>query len=198
MDRSTLDLIFHPVRLRIMSLLTRERFTTQAISTALPDVPTSSIYRHLKLLLEGGLIAVAETRLINGIEEKVYTLRVSPRVSDPADMAGLSREEHLHYFTVFITELLHGYMTYLEQTPQVDMGADRVGYTSARFYATPEEFDAFSVALNQALLPLVHHGPGAGRELRKLAIIVHPERRPPEGAASEADDATGDPGAGSA
>jgi DNA-binding transcriptional ArsR family regulator len=185
LDRSTIDLIFHPVRLRIMSLLTRERLTTQAISAALPDVPTSSIYRHLKLLLESGLIAVAETRPINGIEEKVYTLRVQPRVTDPADMAGLTQDEHLHYFTVFVTELLHGYMAYLDQTPQVDMGADRVGYTTVQFYATPEEFDAFSLAVNQALLPLLHHGSGAGRELRKLAIITHPERHPPEGAPGE-------------
>ena len=143
----------------------------------MPDVPKSSIYRHLKLLLEGGLIAVMETRPINGIEEKVYALIAAPRVSDPADMAGLSHEEHLHYFTAFVTELLQSYMLYLEQTPQVDMGADRVGYTTVQFYATPEEVDAFSLALNTALLPLLRHGPGDGRALRKLAVVTHPLRR---------------------
>ena len=179
MDRSTIDLIFHPVRLRIMGLLTREQLTTQAIHAYMPDVPKSSIYRHLKLLLEGDLIAVTDTRQVNGIEEKVYSLRVYPRVADPADMANLSPEEHLHYFTVFITDLMQGYMSYVEQTPRIDMGADRVGYTSAHFYATPEEFDAFSAAFNTALLPLLHHGPGEGRELRKLAVISHPLRRQP-------------------
>ena len=180
MDRSTIDLIIHPVRLRIIGLLTREQLTTQSIAAAMPDVPKSSIYRHLKLLLEGGLIAVMETRPINGIEEKVYALSAAPRVSDPADMAGLSHEEHLHYFTAFVTELLQSYMLYLEQTPQVDMGADRVGYTAVQFYAMPEDVDAFSLALNTALLPLLRHGPGDGRALRKLAVVTHPLRRPPD------------------
>ena len=191
MDRSTIDLIIHPVRLRIIGLLTREQLTTQAMAAALPDVPQSSIYRHLKLLLAGGLIAVTETRLINGIEEKVYTLRAAPRVTDPADMAGLSHEEHLRYFTAFATELLQSYMLYLEQTPQVDMGADRVGYTAVQFYATPEELDAFSVAFNTALLPLLHHGPGDGRTLRKLAVVTHPLRRPPDDAPEESPNGAG-------
>lgn len=184
MDRSTIDLILHPVRLRILGLLAHEQLTTQAIGAFMPDVPKSSIYRHLKLLLEGEIIAVVETRLINGIEEKVYGLRVAPRITDPADMADLTREEHLHYFTVFVTDLLHGYMNYLEQSPLVDMFADRVGYTNAQFYATAEEVDTLGVAINAALLPLAHNGPGEGRELRKLAVISHPMRRKPEDAPS--------------
>jgi DNA-binding transcriptional ArsR family regulator len=153
LDKSTIDLIIHPVRLRIMGLLGRCKLTTQQISDALPDTPRSSIYRHLRLLLEGGLIDVAETRLVNGIEEKVYVLKVAPRITDPADMAGLSHEEHLRYFTVFLTELLHGYAEYLDATPVVDMGADRVGFTAAAVYATAEEWDTVGTALNKACWP---------------------------------------------
>ena len=40
----------------------------------------------------------------------------------------------------------------------------------------------FSLALNTALLPLLHHGPGDGRTLRKLAVIRPPLRRPPDAA----------------
>lgn len=174
MDQSTIDLIIHPVRLRIMGLLGRCKLTTQQIGDALPDTPRSSIYRHLRLLLEGGLIDVAETRLVNGIEEKVYVLKVAPRITDPADMAGLSHEEHLRYFTVFLTELLHGYADYLEHTPVVDMGADRVGFTTFAAYATVEEWDTVGQVLNKALLALAPNPPGEGRVLRKIAVLSHP------------------------
>ena len=64
------DLIIHPVRLRIMQALTNQTLTTQEITDELGDVPKSSVYRHLKMLLDGGLIAVAETNLVKGIGEK--------------------------------------------------------------------------------------------------------------------------------
>ncbi len=174
MDKSTIDLIIHPVRLRILGLLSRRRLTTQQICDTLTGTPCSSVYRHLRLLLDGGLVDVAETRLVNGIEEKVYALKIAPRITDPADMTGLSHEEHLRYFTVFLTELLHGYADYLEHTPVVDMGADRVGFTTFAAYATVEEWDTVGTALNQALLALAPNPPGEGRVLRKIAVLSHP------------------------
>jgi DNA-binding transcriptional ArsR family regulator len=179
LDRRTIDLIIHPVRLRIMSLLAREQLTTQQIGEFLPDVPTSSIYRHVKLLLDNDLISVAAVHPVQGIEEKVYALKVPPYVSDPADLADYTKEEHLQLFTVIITELLHSYTAYLEHTPHVDLGADRVGFTSMNFYATPEEMDDLARDLNTALAPYAVKEPAPGRELRKIAVIGHPIRKRP-------------------
>jgi DNA-binding transcriptional ArsR family regulator len=177
-NQKKLDLILHPVRMRILQMVGLERLTTQQISTALPDVPTSSIYRHLKLLLDAGFIRVAETRQVRGIEEKVYAQAVSPRISDPADMANLTPEEHLRYFTSYVTTLIQGFADYLALHDAPDLIADRVGYSEASFYATPEEMDAMGAALNQVLLAVAQNPPGEGRQLRKLSIITHPLREP--------------------
>lgn len=174
MSDSILDLIIHPVRLQIMQLLTLRQMTTQEIGAALPDIPTSSLYRHLKQLLENDLITVAESHPVRGIEEKVYSLAASPHLSDPALFAALSPEEHLHYFTLYAAALIQGFASYVRHTPEIDLMADRVGYTEALIWATTEELDAFGAALNAALLPLMEQGPGAGRRLRKVGVIMHP------------------------
>jgi DNA-binding transcriptional ArsR family regulator len=57
-----IDLILHPVRFRILEKLVGERLTTAKIAGQLSDVPKSSIYRPIRLLLEEGMIAVDDTR----------------------------------------------------------------------------------------------------------------------------------------
>ncbi|MCP4428431.1 MAG: helix-turn-helix domain-containing protein, partial [Chloroflexi bacterium] len=72
------DLIIHPIRFRILQTLAAETLTTQEIAERLPGTPKSSIYRHLKTLLAGEAITVAETRSVKGIQEKVYRLAQRP------------------------------------------------------------------------------------------------------------------------
>lgn len=173
MSRSKADLIVHPVRLRILQSLVNQKRTTQEIADALADVAKSSIYRHLRKLLEGEMIAVTETRPVRGVEEKVYTLTRSARLKG-ADLMGITVEEHIRYFSTYVVTLLQGFSTYIEGSAELDFIADRTGYSEVTFYASPAEFDGLQRALNQALLPLLQNAPGAGRQRRKLATITHP------------------------
>lgn len=170
------ELIIHPVRFRILRELAQGQLTTQELDNRLPDVATSSLYRHLKLLLKGGVVSVAETRLVNGIQEKVYQLE-QPPVLGAEDMAGLTADEHVGYFATFVLTLLHDYAAYVEAAMAgggVDMLADRVGYREVTLYGTLAEMDAAFGAMNEALLPLVMQGPGNGRSAYKLATVLHP------------------------
>ena len=172
------DLIIHPVRFRILQTLAAAPMTTQALAAQLDDVPQSSLYRHLKLLLEGAMIEVAETRLVNGIQEKVYRLKQWPYL-DAGDMAGLTAAEHLHYFTTYILTLLQDFARYLDEAEArgvIDLLTDRTGYTEVAFWAAAEELEAFQAALHQALQSLVSNPPGDGRRRHKLAILTHPLR----------------------
>ena len=118
------DLLIHPIRLQILQTLTNGSLTTQEISDALPSIPKSSIYRHLRLLLTGGMIKVAETRSVRGIQEKVYRLLQAPHLG-PEDVAGLTREDHLGYFTTYTATLLQGFADYLDSISKIG-GSHRV------------------------------------------------------------------------
>ena len=175
MSLTKVDLIMHPVRFRILRTLAAAPLTTQEIDEQLPDVPKSSIYRHLKLLLDGAMIDVAETRLVKGIQEKVYRLLQRPYLSAD-DMTGLTSDEHLQTFTTYVMTLLQGFADYLDtagETP--DLLADQVGYTEVAFWATAAELDGIQTVLNQAVLPLLSNdGHGNGRRRHKVALITHP------------------------
>lgn len=173
------DLIIHPVRFRILRAMGQDLITTQEIADRLPDVPKSSIYRHLKLLLEGDMVIVADTRLVNGIQEKMYELAQRPYLSAD-DMADLRAEEHVQYFTTYVMSLLQDFSAYVtdaeDKGGQVDMLADRTGYTEVEFYATLAELDQLQVDLKAAILKLVNNPAGNGRQKRKLSVVTHPKR----------------------
>ena len=54
MPTKAVNLILHPVRLRIIQTLVRRERNTQHIADTLPDVPVSSLYRHIRMLLING------------------------------------------------------------------------------------------------------------------------------------------------
>lgn len=174
MTTSKADLIIHPVRMRILQFLSRKKLTTQEIANRMPDVPLSSLYRHLKKLLDGGMIEISETHTINGLEEKVYTL-TGPAVIGPQDVETFSKADHLHYFSGYVATLIQGFKAYLESQETLDLVEDRVGYREVHFYASQEELDELFKPFNLAMIELLKNPPGKGRRLRKLAVINHPE-----------------------
>ena len=171
------DLIIHTIRLRILRELSSVELTTQELAERLGDVPTSSIYRHLKLLLDGGLVEVADTRLVKGIQEKTYRL-AQPAILGPGDVADWTADDHLRYFTTYGLTLIHDFYAYFSGAEQeqgvLDLVADRVGYREVYLCATTEELDAAIGAINAALLPLLKNETGNDRRKYKLATILHP------------------------
>ena len=175
MSGNRADLVIHSVRFRILQTLMVEEQSTKEIALRLKDVPASSLYRHLKILLEAGYINVAETRLVQGIQEKVYRLVRSPRLGQ-ADLMEVTHEDHLRYFTIYVMTLLQGFADYLDASPKLDFLADNSGYTEAIIWASPQEFADFTGTINRALLPLLHNQAGSQKAKQKIAIVTHPIR----------------------
>jgi DNA-binding transcriptional ArsR family regulator len=171
---SKADLVIHPVRLQILQALAEKPRTTQEIAEVLPTVSQPSLYRHLKMLLEGGMVVVVETRQVRGIQEKRYQLAQAPHLSMD-DISSISKEQHLHYFNAYVASLLKGFADYLESSPEKpELLADQTGYTETAFYATSEEMDVFLQKLLEAIKVVATNPPAPGRRRRKLAIISHP------------------------
>jgi DNA-binding transcriptional ArsR family regulator len=173
MTENIATLAIHPVRLRILQSLVDGPKSTQEISSLLSDIPTSSLYRHLKVLLDGEIITVEKTRLIRGIQEKVYKISQFPHLS-AEDISGVPADEHLQLFTTYVITLLQGYSDFLKRSPNLDFEKERVGYSEVNVWATNSQLGEFGRMLNEALAPLMSQGPGEGRHRHKLAIITHP------------------------
>ena len=70
------EIVMNPVRQRIFQyLLVHETGTVKEIRKALPDVPSASLYRHMKILTEHGILTVIGENRIRGTVESIYQLR---------------------------------------------------------------------------------------------------------------------------
>lgn len=171
------DLILHPIRFRILETLIGESLTTGDIAGRLPDVPKSSIYRHLKLLLENDMIAIDQTHPVRGVLERTYRLNQPLRLNIE-EMAGKTAEEHIHYFRTYVMTLVNGFSSFVRAAAvndQIDMVPHRAGYSEAFVFGTTAELDTVFAALNEALMQLADNPPAKGRHKHKFVIITHPE-----------------------
>ena len=78
------EVVMNPARQRIFQyLLVHDTATVKA----LPDIPAASLYRHVKILMEHGVLQVVEERRVRGTVESVYRLdRDALKVSDDGTM----------------------------------------------------------------------------------------------------------------
>ena len=71
-------LILHPVRIQIITAMSTQRMTARELSEVMPDIPQTTLYRHLNALLRGGVIQVVEEYPVRGTVERVYALVAPP------------------------------------------------------------------------------------------------------------------------
>jgi hypothetical protein len=103
----TLELLLHPVRLRITWCLSGGRTrSTSELCAGLPDVPKATVYRYVALLAEGGLLGVAEEQCVRGAVERRYRLRRDRAVIDAGAAASMSLDDHRHGFAAVLAVLL--------------------------------------------------------------------------------------------
>jgi len=170
------DLILHPARFQILIALGERPMTTRELAENLPQLPASSIYRHIRALLEGGMVEVSETRLVKGTPEKVYRVAQPVHLSGQ-DMAAYSPEEHVRAFAMYLASLLQSYQGYIDLHPKMDLEGDRVGYSELTFHASQEEMDEMIRSLTEALRKVAELPAAENRVRRKLSIITFPDER---------------------
>lgn len=178
MSLSKADTILHPIRLRIIATVENRPMTPQQIAAALPDVPQASLYRHINRLRSAGILTIVEEKPVRGVIEKVYALQEEATLLQPEDLAHLTREDHLRYFTHFMALLLGQYRAYLQQDT-FDLAADGVTYREAALYLSDDEYAQLRAEMGAAIQRLAANAATPERRRRLLALIAIPERRAP-------------------
>ena len=69
------EMAMNPARQRIFQyFLLHETGTVKEIRKALPDIPSASLYRHIKILADSSILMVVGENRIRGTVESVYQL----------------------------------------------------------------------------------------------------------------------------
>jgi DNA-binding transcriptional ArsR family regulator len=154
MKKNKADVIFHPVRIRIVqTLFGSKQLTAQQLVGATGGCSIATLYRHLNQLVEAEVIAVVEERPMRGAVEKVYALAPnSSLVFTPEDWRTVSPQDQLRYFNILIGTLLNDFGRYVGQ-PTFDRGNDGVITKQMSLELTDEEAREVDSVISNALQP---------------------------------------------
>jgi hypothetical protein len=174
------DLLLHPVRLRIVqSFLGRGSLTTTALRVELPDVPAATLYRQITVLLEGGILEVADERKVRGAVERTLVLHAAAANVTAEDAAAMSVDEHRQAFLTFVAALLADFDRYLDRG-DIDLARDLVGYRQAAIHLSDSEMADFLADLREVIEPRLRNVAAPDRIRRMITSIVMPTPDTPQ------------------
>jgi AcrR family transcriptional regulator len=188
---ATVDLLLHPVRLRIVEAFLGDRaLTTSALAAELADVPPASLYRHVARLVDAGVLAIVAERRVRGALERTYVLRLSAATIGLDEVEGMSADDHRHAFMTFVAGLLGDFDRYLAQG-DIDLLRDGVSYRLAGLWLDDAEYAELLRELTRVLQPRLANPPRPGRKRRILGSVLLPGSeagsRPGDGTPSRSD-----------
>lgn len=175
---NVLELLGHPVRLRIVHALRGgQTLTTARLCDRIPDVSKATVYRHIDLLATGGVLEVDEERRVRGAVERTYRLRPDRAVIDAATSDSLAPEDHRRAFAVATAALISEFDAYLDRE-SADPPADLVGYRQHAVWLSPDELAALIGELRTAITPVLANRPAPGRAQYLLSPVLFPIAEP--------------------
>ncbi len=168
------DLLLHPVRMRIVHALSGAgTLTTTQLCARLPGVSKVTVYRHVALLVDGGFLEVESEQRVRGAVERTYRLRRDRPVIDAADAASMTLEDHRRGFGAAMAVLLAEFDAYLDRDG-ADPVTDAVSYRQGTVWLSPAEIEAMLTEMAKVLRASIGHGPGPGRVPYLLSTILFP------------------------
>jgi DNA-binding transcriptional ArsR family regulator len=171
---SSASLILHPVRMRILLAFGRGiPLTAQGLADLLPDVARATLYRHLSILVDGGILEVVAEQRVRGAVERTYGLRQGGGSLSMADIETASREDHLRYFAWFAATLIDEYARYLRRD-RIDLVTDGVMFREATVYLTDDEAADVAREMWSAVTRRVGTQPSPDRRPRTFAAASFP------------------------
>ncbi|MCU1405206.1 MAG: transcriptional regulator [Glaciihabitans sp.] len=150
--------VAHPLRLRLLSLLTGESLSAAEAARSLGDTQANVSY-HLRRLADAGLVALVEETSIRGGRAKRY--RHDPRSGESIGPTGIA--EHTALMTAIAGELRRRSPAYRPEAPVV--------FTDAEVWVSPEHWQRIQ-DLTRELGVLVHNSAVARATPHAVPISV--------------------------
>lgn len=163
-------LIMNPVRMRIIQhFIIHHEATAAQVGGDLSDVPRASLYRHIKLLENAGLLTVVQENKKRGTVEKVYRLNQN----FPTGVQNPRQEEIAGMVQNILLSIMSEFRRYFEQA-HVDYRKDQVAVSSSTLLLSDEEFTDFLERLSQLFGSVLENKPDGSRKPRRITFISSP------------------------
>jgi DNA-binding transcriptional ArsR family regulator len=175
---NSLELLLHPVRIRIVHAMAGGRTrTTSDLCARLPDVPKTTLYRHVGLLAEGGVLEVADEQRVHGAVERHYRLRQDQATVDLDAARRMTVDDHREAFAGAIAALLAEFNAYLDRDG-ANPAADGVGYRQGMLWLDHDELLELVELLRSEFVARGSNEPTPGRRPYLISPIFFPTDAP--------------------
>jgi DNA-binding transcriptional ArsR family regulator len=169
-------LILHPVRLQIITAMSTQRMTAGELSEIMPDIPQTTLYRHLNALLAGGIIKIVEENPVRGTVERVYALVAPPSIT-PEDLRGMSKQDYEHLATLALSSFMSDIRRYLERKPDdayIDFLADGLDLNKVQLNLSDDEFRRMNQQIFTIMVAAAKNQPSPERKRRIFSYLFIP------------------------
>ena len=159
------EVVMNPVRQRIFQyLLLHKTGTVKEIRKALPDVPSASLYRHMKILTENSVLTVVGENRIRGTVESIYELNRSALEIEDGD--GSAVQSALLGISAAFAKYFSG--------GHADPKKDMLLMTTCTLALTDDVFMDFLSEINQVALKYMDIPAKEGSKQRQITLISAP------------------------
>lgn len=142
MANDKVRLITHPMRAQIITAVTGRPLTIAQIGAVLPEIPLPSLYRHVRQLVDGGILVAVDEVRVSGALTRVYGVQENKTTITPEDTEHTPIGDHVTYFTSFTEMLNASFRNYINQEG-ADPRKDLVSALMTILYIAPEEYGEF-------------------------------------------------------
>jgi DNA-binding transcriptional ArsR family regulator len=159
--------MLNPVRMRIIQeLASRQSLTATELCEKISDVPRTTMYRHIGVLLDNGIVSVVSEKKIRGSLERSLALNVG-EITRNNSLENASQKALGFLMNRYAR--FHKYFSGANPDP----GRDKIFFNTTVLLMDDEEFEQFLSEL-QGLLGKYSLGAAEGRRPRDISVISTP------------------------
>ncbi|MCR3955306.1 MAG: helix-turn-helix domain-containing protein [Gudongella sp.] len=161
------EILLNPVRMRIIQeLSTREAATANELCEKTSDIPRTTLYRHIKILIDNKILSVISEEKVRGSLERTLALNVQEISKHNTIENGA---QNAFGFLMSNYGKFHRYFNGENPNP----GEDKIFLNNTIMMMDDEEFDQFTEELRSLLLKYSFETK-KGRKARDISIISAP------------------------
>ena len=159
------EIVMNPVRQRIFQyFLLHETGTVKELRKALPDIPSASLYRHIKILADSSILTVVGENRIRGTVESVYRLNQDAMATE---------DETGNAVQMSLLSICASFAKYFS-TGHADPKKDMLLLTNCTLLLTDEEFSEYLSEINQVTVKYMKEESSESSKMRRITLISAP------------------------
>jgi len=161
------EIILNPVRMRIIQeLSTRETITANELCERISDVPRTTMYRHINILIHNNILSVVSEKKVRGSLERTMALNITEITKHNTIENGA---QNAFGFLMSNYAKFHSYFSGENSNP----AKDRIFLNNTVLMMSDMEFDQFIEELRQLILKY-NFELTERRKARDISIISSP------------------------